>query len=530
MDLTTIKKKLKPPSSNSDNAKHSDQLVYQLEGRPRLRIAVPLGLQHVLTMFAGNLAPVLILAGVVSAATGDPIVSPEQKVRMVQLAMFVSGITTFIQLYPIKIGKFQIGAGLPIVMGTSSVFIGALMVIGAEFGLPVVFGTIIVGSLAEVCLGVFLKPLKRFLPPIVIGCVLLAIGLSLLPIGVMYFAGGAAAEVAAKKAAELTASGAVVPSDIAALAQQYGSWQNIVTGSVVIAVIVLFQRFAKGIPKALAILAGILAGYIASAVLGLVDFSRIGQASFISLPIPTIFPEFQLGPILAIAALYLISGLETMGNTNGITAAAFDREATPREVSGAIVADAMGSMLAGWFNTLPNTAFGENAGIVAMTKVVNKFAVATGSCILVLASCFPMFGSIFSIMPSSVLGGAAITIFGMIITNGMKLIFIGGLSDRNVLIICLSFGIGFGISQSHQLVAGFPAPLDFAFSQTTLTVSLVAILANIVFGKDVFTLTPFKRKPAKNTKDATALPDNNPQTDAQPLLSHSTQEALKETL
>jgi NCS2 family nucleobase:cation symporter-2 len=456
-------------------------LIYQLEGRPRLRIALPLGLQHVLTMFVGNLAPVLILAGVVSAATGENIVTPEEKLLMVQCAMFVSGVATLLQLYPIRIGKFQIGGGLPIVMGTSFVFVSALCAIGGEYGLGAVFGAGLVGALSEILLGLFLKPLKRLFPPLVIGAVLLTIGLSLLPVGVQYLAGGAGPQAAHEKAQALMALGEVVPADLAATAAQYGSWQNLLVGITVFLIIIVLQRWGKGFSKAIAILGGIIVGYVMAGFLGMVDLSAITKAQWVSLPLPAVMPEFHLGPIITIALLYIICGLETMGNVNGITVAAFNREAKPNEVSGAIIADGLGCMFASLFNALPNTAFGQNAGIVAMTKVVNKWVVAVGAFVLILAGFFPPIGAVFSAMPACVLGGAVISVFGMIMVNGMKLIYLDGLNERNILILCITYGAGYAISKTPLLVNLFPEPAHFIFSETTLVVCLVAVLANLVF-------------------------------------------------
>jgi NCS2 family nucleobase:cation symporter-2 len=467
-------------TKTSQTAESATDLIYQLEGKPPFRIAFPLGLQHVLTMFVGNLAPVLVLAGIVGAA-GSTIMTPKETILMVQCAMLVSGLTTILQLYPIKIGKFQIGGGLPIVMGTSFVFVSALVATLTEYGLAAVFGAIIVGGIMEIILGLFYRVLQRLFPPIVIGTVLMTIGLSLLPVGIQYLAGGAAAENALQTSQALTAAGTTVPANVAELAAQYGSWQNLLVGIIVFLVIVALQRWGKGFLKAMAILGGIIVGYILAIAFGMVDFSQILANGFVSLPLPATMPTFHLGPILTIGLLYIISGLETMGNVNGITVAAFERGATNKETSGAILADAVGSMFAGLFNCLPNTAFGQNAGIVAMTKVVNKWVVATGAFVLIAAGFFPPIGAFFSAMPACVLGGAVISVFGMILVNGIKLIVLEGLSERNILIVCITYGAGFAISKTPILVNLFPEPLHFIFSETTLAVCLVAVIANLLF-------------------------------------------------
>jgi NCS2 family nucleobase:cation symporter-2 len=455
-------------------------LIYQLEGRPRLRVALPLGLQHVLSMFIGNLAPVLVLAGIV--VNGSTVITPAQRILMVQCAMFASGMTTLVQLYPIRIGAFQIGAGLPIVMGTAFAFVPTMVTLLTEYGINALLGAIIVASLVEVVMGLFIKPLKKFFPPLVIGAVLITIGLHLLPVGVQYFAGGAGAEANAAIAAAFIARGEAVPPNIAAQAAQYASWQNLLIGGTVFVVIMCLQRFGRGMFRISAILIGIVVGYILAIILGQIDFAQVAAAKIISVPIPfSIRPTFHLEVILPLAFIYVVSGLETMGNINGITMAAFDREATIRETSGAVVADAAGSMFAAVFNTLPNTAFGQNAGIVAMTRVVNKWCIALGAFVLIITGFIPKIGAIFAVMPSSVLGGAVITVFAMIMLNGIKLLARAGFSDRNLLILAITFGVGLAIGDNKLLVEHLPGALHWIFKDTTVAVCIISVLGNLVF-------------------------------------------------
>lgn len=427
------------------------EMFYQLNGRPGLSTAVPLGLQHVLAMFTSNLAPILIIAGVCGLSGADTVV-------MVQCAMFISGLTTFIQLYPIKLGKNrQIGANLPIVMGTSFAFVPTASAIGAANGIGVVLGGCLAGSFVEVIMGFFYKYIKRFFPPLVVGCTLVTIGINLLDVGVDYFAGGAGAA-------------------------DYGSAQNLSVAFFVLAIVVLLQCFGKGLAKNSAILIGLVAGYILAFFLNMVDTSAIKEAAWFGIPFPMHFKlEFQLPAILSFAALFITSGLETIGNTSGITIAGFDREATEKETSGAILADAIGSTTAALFNALPNTAFGQNAGIVAMTKVVNKWYIATGAFILMISGFFPKLGAIFSAIPNAVLGGAIITVFGMILINGIKMIGKAGFSERNILVMGLTFAFGLGMASHPDAVAQLPSALRFVFSDAVTGTCIVAIAANILF-------------------------------------------------
>lgn len=427
------------------------EMVYQLEGRPGLSTAMPLGLQHVLAMFTSNLAPILIIAAVCGLSSSDT-------VTMVQCAMFVSGLTTFLQLYPIKFGKNrQIGANLPIVMGTSFAFVPTASAIGASSGIGVVLGSCLAGSLVEVIMGFFYKYIKRFFPPLVVGCTLVTIGINLLDVGVNYFAGGTGAA-------------------------DYGSIQNLSVAFFVLVIVVLLQRFGKGLLKNSAILIGLVAGYILALVLGMVDTSSIREAAWFGIPLPMQFKmEFQLPAILSFAALFVTSGLETIGNTSGITIAGFDREATEKETSGAILADALGSTAAAIFNALPNTAFGQNAGIVAMTKVVNKWCIATGAFILMISGFLPKLGAIFSAIPNAVLGGAIITVFGMILINGIKMISKAGFSERNILVMGLTFAFGLGMSNHPDAVAQLPSALQFIFNDSVTGTCIIAIIANLLF-------------------------------------------------
>lgn len=444
---------------NAKNVNDRD-LIYQLEGKPSLAVAFPIGFQHVLAMFAGNLAPVLILIGVLGLN------GTELSLRMIQCAMFVSGLTTFIQLYPIKIGSIRIGAGLPIVMGTSFAFVSTATTIGAEYmsfgpeyALAVVLGGACLGSLVEVFMGLFYKHVKDLFPPLVVGSVLITMGIKLLTVGVNYFAGGVGSE-------------------------DFGSAENLALGFLVFFVITFLQKFGKGMWKISSILIGLVVGYVVAALINKIDFTPVLTANWVGAPLPIIKPwelKFPIGAVLSFATVYIVSGLETIGNSNGITIAGFNREATPEETSGAILADALGSTCAVLFNALPNTAFGQNAGIVAMTKVVNKWCVAMGAFVLMLCAFLPKIGMLFNVMPASVLGGATITIFSMIMINGIKMIAKAGFSDRNILVLGITFGLGIGLGSHPEAVVGLPSFLQFIFKDTVACVCIISIIANIIF-------------------------------------------------
>lgn len=437
-------------TSAKTKAQLDQELIYQLEGKPRLRTALPLGMQHVLAMFASNLAPIMIIAGACGLVGADMVI-------MMQCAMFVSGLTTFVQLYPIKLGKkFQIGANLPIVMGTSFTFVPTATTVAAAGGIGAVLGASLVGSFVEVIMGFFYKYIRRFFPPLVVGSTLVTIGVNLMSAGVGYFAGGAGSP-------------------------DYGSPLNLSIAFGVLALVVVLQRFGKGLVKSSAILIGLVAGYIVCLPLGLVDTSSIAESAWFSLPLPLQFDlTFSAPAILSFAAIYVTSGLETIGNTGGITIAGFDRDATEKETSGAILADALGSTTAALFNALPNTAFGQNAGIVSMTKVVNKWCIAVGAFVLMICGFCPKLGAIFSTIPAPVLGGSIITVFSMILLNGIKMISRAGFSERNILVMGVTFALGLGLAADQAAVAHLPAILRFIFSDSVAATCIVAIIMNVL--------------------------------------------------
>lgn len=462
------------------------ELIYQMEGRPSLGIAFPLGLQHILAMFTGNLAPILIIASICG-------LSPEDKTIMLSSAMIVSGITTLIQLYPIKFGKsYRIGANLPIVMGTSFAFVAVASIVATEIapsmGLTdpkdvyaLVLGCSIVGSMTEVLMGFFYKKLSNLFSPLVVGTTLIAIGLNLLSAGASYFNGGSAA--AADSVAYAADPNKFQFSGI------FGSARNVGVALFVFVLVLVLQKFGKGIVKNSALLIALAVGYIVAIPLGMVDFSAINAAKVVAVPIPFHFGlKFSISGILNFALFYVISGLETIGNTGGITIAAFDREPEPEETSGAILADALGSTLANCFNAMPNTAFGQNAGIIAMTKIVNKWCIAVGAIFLALCGLIPKLAAVFQTIPDPVLGGAIISVFAMITLNGIKMIAKAGFSERNTTIIGITFSFGIGLTTMKLAIDTFPPFLQPLLSAVQPLISspaavccIVSIIASILF-------------------------------------------------
>ncbi len=424
--------------------------IYQLDGRVSLKQAIPLGMQHVLSMFVGNVSPLIIVCGLLQMPM-------EQKTMLIQNAMFIAGIVTLIQLYPI----WKVGAGLPIVMGTSSGFVPTVQATAVTFGYSSVMGASLIGAILEIILGFFIKPLKKHFPPVVTGVVVISIGLSLIPTGIKFFAGGVGAE-------------------------DFGSPSNLFLGFLVMAIIIFLMQFTKGFAKTSAILIGIIVGYIVAIFMGKVDFSGVATAGWISIPKPFAFGfKFDIEVIIPMLIMYIATAVETVGDVSGITVGGLDRDATDRELSGAVLADGVGSAIAACFGVLPNTSFSQNVGLVAMTKVVNKFSIMTGAIFLILSGFIPKLGAIVSAVPQSVLGGACIIMFSMIAVSGMQLVFKQEMSARNSIILAVALGLGFGLGSVPDALQHLPNLVKLIFSQSGIVVSfIVAAVMNLVLPKE----------------------------------------------
>lgn len=424
--------------------------IYELEGRVDLKQAVPLGVQHVLAMFLGNVSPLLIVCGLLN-------IDSNTKSMLIQNSMFIAGIATLIQLYP----RFKVGSGLPVVMGTSSGFIGTEKAIGAAYGYSAIMGASLIGAILEIILGFFIKPVRKLFPPIVTSLVVISIGLSLLPVGIKYFAGGAGSP-------------------------EFGAPKHLLVGTIVMLVIIIIQNYTKGFLKTSAILIGIIVGYIVAIMLGMVDFTQVKEAAWFSMPRPFIMGfEFRLDAIISMAIMYIATTVETIGDISAIAIGGLGREATDKELSGGVIADGVSSFIAALFGVAPNTSFSQNVGLVAVTKVVNKFVIMIGALFLILAGFLPKLSAILSVMPQSVLGGAAVIMFAMIFVSGLQSLFRENLNGRNGLIVALAIGIGVGIGNVPEALDQLPSFVGNIFAQNGIIMTFViATVLNLVLPKE----------------------------------------------
>ena len=424
--------------------------IYELDGRIPVSKAVPFGLQHILAMFVSNIAPILIVAGVVKMPV-------EQSGALVQSAMLVAGIGTLVQLYPL----WRIGSGLPIVMGISFTFVSIACVIGAKYGYGGVMGAVLVGGLLEGVLGLGAKYWRRFIPPIVAATVVTSIGFSLLAVGANSFGGGFGNP-------------------------NFGDAPYIIVGSITLVACMAFNIVAKSFYKQLSVLFGLVVGYIAASFFGMVNLSKLAEAKLIA--IPQLLPftmEFHPDAIFAFLLIFLVSATETIGDTSAMTAIGLRRNVTEREVSGSISCDGFVSSLSSVFGCLPITSFSQNVGLIAMTKVVNRFAIMTGAVIMILAGLFPAFGVLLASLPEAVLGGCTLMMFGSIVVSGVQMIASCGYNTRNVTIASLALSIGIGFTQTPAIFKIFPALIKNVFAENCVAVVfIVAMVLNIILPEE----------------------------------------------
>ena len=449
-----------------ENEKKFTGPAYEFEAKMPLKQAIPLGLQHVLAMFVGNLTPLLIITGACGITGGNDLA--QLQIELLQNAMLVAGLITLLQLFSVG----PVGGKVPIIMGTSSGFIGVFNSVAATMGGGIlaygaIMGASIIGGLFESVLGCFLKPLRRFFPSVVTGTVVLSIGLSLIGVGVNSFGGGSSA-------------------------QDFGSMENMLLAIFVLIVILAVKHGTKGYLSSSSILVGIIAGYAVAFIMGLVlphtgiaadgteytkawvlNWDKVARASWIS--IPAIVPVkivFDMRAILPVLIMFIVTAVETVGDISGVG-------------EGGVICDGLGSSIAALFGVLPNTSFSQNVGLVTMTKVVNRMALATGAVFLILCGLIPKLGAIVSIMPQSVLGGAAVMMFSSIVVSGIQLITKEKMTSRNLTIVSVALGVGYGMGAHATILSKMPEAIQLVFGGSGIVpAAFMAIILNVLLPKD----------------------------------------------
>ena len=445
---------------------YSREALFQLNGIPPLGMSISLALQHLVAMIVGCVTPAIIIAN----ALGLP---QSERVLLIQVSLVMSAVTTLIELFPIG-GK--LGSGLPVIFGISFAYLPSMQaIVGGGGDIATIAGAMVVGGIVAAVVGVFVKKIRRFFPPIITGTVVFTIGLSPYPTAINYMAGGTG-----------NTYEVVVLRKGLTSALVHGSWQNWAVAAFTLIVVMVMSNKGKGICKLAAILLGMIAGYIVAAVFGMVDLSEVRDAAWFSLPQFMHFGiKFEFSACIALALLFAINAIQAIGDLTATTVGGLNREPTDQELQGGIVTYGLTNVLSAFFGSLPTATYSQNVGIVTTNKVVNRVVFALAGGFLLLAGLIPKFSAILTTIPQCVLGGATITVFSTIAMTGMKLIASETISPRNTTIVGLSAALGVGISQSSSALSQFPESITIIFGKTPVVIAtIMAVLLNLILPQE----------------------------------------------
>lgn len=445
---------------------YSREALFQLNGIPPLGMSISLALQHLVAMIVGCVTPAIIIAN----ALGLP---QSERVLLIQVSLVMSAVTTLIELFPIG-GK--LGSGLPVMFGISFAYLPSMQaIVGGGGDIATIAGAMVIGGIVAAVVGVFVKKIRRFFPPIITGTVVFTIGLSLYPTAINYMAGGAG-----------NTYEVVVLRKGLTSALVHGSWQNWAVAAFTLIVVMVMSNKGKGICKLAAILLGMIAGYIVAAVFGMVDLSEVRDAAWFSLPRFMHFGiKFEFSACIALALLFAINAIQAIGDLTATTVGGLNREPTDQELQGGIVTYGLTNVLSAFFGSLPTATYSQNVGIVTTNKVVNRVVFALAGGFLLLAGLIPKFSAFLTTIPQCVLGGATITVFSTIAMTGMKLIASETISPRNTTIVGLSAALGVGISQSSSALSQFPESITIIFGKTPVVIAtIMAVLLNLILPQE----------------------------------------------
>lgn len=431
--------------------------IFELSGVPKFQEAIPLALQHVVAMIVGCVTPAIIVAG----AVGGGGLSDKDRVILIQASLVISALSTLIQLFPIgKKGGFTLGSGLPMIMGVSFAYVPSMQAIAEGYGISTILGAQIVGGIVAFIMGILVRKIRVFFPPLITGTVVFTIGLSLYPTAINYMAGGTSNP-------------------------NYGSWQNWLVAFFTLAVVTALNHFGKGIWKLSSILIGMLAGYVVSIPFGMVDLSSVGKASVFQVPQPLHFGvHFEISACVAIGLLFAINSIQAIGDYSATTIGAMNRTPKDSELQGGIVAYGITNILGALFGGLPTATYSQNVGIVTTTKVINRWVLGLAAAFLGIAGFVPKFSALLTTIPQCVLGGATVSVFASIAMTGMKLVASAEMDYRNSSIVGLAAALGVGVSQANAALATLPAWVTTIFGKSPVVLAtIIAVCLNLILPK-----------------------------------------------
>ena len=430
--------------------------IFETDGIPRMSEALPLAMQHVVAMIVGCVTPAIIVSGAVPGG-----LSREDQVILIQSALVIAALSTLLQLFPIGgKAKFAIGSGLPIIMGVSFAYVPSMQAIAESYGIAAIMGAEIVGGIVAVVMGLLVKKIRVFFPPLITGTVVFTIGLSLYPTAINYMAGGTSSP-------------------------NYGSWQNWAIAFFSLIVVTALNHFGKGIWKLASILIGIIVGYLVSIPFGMVDFSSIGEAGVCQLPSLMHFGvQFEPSSCVALGILFAINSIQAIGDYSATTIGAMDRTPKDDELQRGIVGYGLSNVVGALLGGLPTATYSQNVGIVTTTKVINRWVLGLAAAILGIAGLVPKFSAILTTIPQCVLGGATVSVFASIAMTGMKLVASAEMDYRNSSIVGLAAALGMGVSQATAALASFPTWVTTIFGKSPVVLAtIIAVMLNVILPK-----------------------------------------------
>jgi len=405
-----------------------------------------LGLQHVLAMYAGAVAVPLIIG----AAVG---LTPIQLQLLVAADLFTCGIATLLQA--IGIGHFA-GIKLPAILGCTFAAVGPLIIIGKSLGMQTAYGSIIVAAVIVILIAPLYGKILKFFPTIVTGTVVTMIGLSLINVGVTSLGGGVVG------------------------AKGFGSMPNLLLGGFVMIVVLLSNKFFKGFFQAISVLNGIVLGTIVASFMGMVNFTQVSNAKWISMVRPFNFgvPKFDLGSIIMMTFVMLVVMIESTGTFLGI-GKVVGKDITQKDIVRGLRAEGIATLLGGIFNSFPYTTFNQNLGLLALSKVMSRYVVIASGIILIALGLIPKFAALATIVPQPVIGGATTIMFAMVTVAGIQMLSnVDFNKNSNTLVVACSIGIGLGITAVPTLFDQTPLIFKSIFSSGIVSASVVAVVLN----------------------------------------------------
>lgn len=429
--------------------------LYDFRGRsPRLSVLLPLSLQHVLAAVVGVITPSIIVAGVCG-------LTEEEKMVMIQAALIMTAVATLLQLFPV-FGR--IGAGLPVIMGTSFAYVPTLEAIGGSFNIGTILGAEIIGGIVAIVFGLFVRQIRVLFPDVVTGTVIFTIGLSLYPTAVRYMAGGSGNP-------------------------EFGGIRNWGVALLTFAVVLILNNFTRGVWKLGSLFFGMITGYVAALILGMVDFTSVqNTSSIISLPQFMHFKiEFVPAACVSLAIVYIVNSVQTIGDLTSTTMGGMDRVPTDKELQGGIITQGLMSIFGALFGGLPTATYSQNVGIVTVNKVVNRVVFLVAALILLAAGLIPMLSALLTTIPQCVIGGATLSVFAQIAMTGVRMFTKDGMTPRTVTVVGMSVALGVGIAQVSGSLAGpgLPAWVGTVFGSSPVVVAaIMAIILNLALPKE----------------------------------------------